>query len=52
MKKTYITFSYGYENDELTKILKKDLNELGSKMDIDFRDPSWFLGLKVGKKFY
>ena len=27
MRRTYITFTHGYENDELTKILKKSIDE-------------------------
>jgi hypothetical protein len=41
MKKTYITFSYGYENDELTKILKKSINEF-SEYDLKIYTPADF----------
>jgi hypothetical protein len=41
MKKTYITFSYGYENDELTKILKKSINEF-SEYELKIYTPADF----------
>lgn len=41
MKKTYITFSYGYENDELTKILKKSIDDY-SEYDLVVYTPSDF----------
>jgi hypothetical protein len=41
MKKTYITFSYGYENDELTKILKKSIDEF-SEYDLKIYTPADF----------
>ena len=41
MKKTYITFSHGYENDELTKILKKSIDEF-SEYDLKIYTPADF----------